>query len=150
MKFTELILKNKKYLIILVLGIILLLLGNVSGGTEKKNTTSYAPVFIDEKKLTDTLEEIEGAGRVKVFISYRDDGEKQIAQKVSRTDNGTETTPENVDDGFYVVSVKTPEITGVLITASGASDLNVRERIMRGAKHALGIPYHKISVEWGK
>lgn len=150
MKFTELILKNKKYLIILVLGIILLLLGNVSGGTEKKNTTSYDPVFIDEKKLTDTLEEIEGAGRVKVFISYRNDGEKQIAQKISRTDNGTETTPENVDNDFYVVSVKTPEITGVLITASGASDLNVKERILRGAKHALGIPYHKISVEWGK
>ena len=149
MKIFDIFIKNKKYLIFLTIGIILLLLGNVPSGN-KKETNVGKPVFVDEKKLVETLEQIEGAGKVKVFISYKNDGEKQIAQKVSKTDRGTEISPEDTDGDFYVLSVNTPEIAGVLITASGASEIKVRERILRGAKHALGVPYHKISVEWGK
>lgn len=149
MKIPEMLLKNKKYLIILIAGIILLLLGSGSN-KQTGNKNEYSPKFIDEKKLVDTLEQIEGAGKVKVFISYKNDGKKQIAQKVSQSDRGTEIIPEDVENDFYVLSVDTPEITGVLITASGANDKMVKERILRGAKHALGVPYHRISVELGK
>ena len=149
MNFKEIFLKNKKYLIFLAIGIILLLLGSIPTNNKQKEKAEN-PVIVDENKLVKTLEQIEGAGRVKVFISYKNGGEKQIAQKVSKTDRGTEISPEDSDGSFYVLSVSTPEITGVLITASGASDNNVKERILRGAKHALGVPYHKISVEWGK
>ena len=149
MKIHDMFIKNKKYVIFLVIGIILLLLGNVPSG-KSKDADKITPVFVDENKLVKTLEQIEGAGRVKVFISYKNDGEKRIAQKISKTERGTEISPEDTDGSFYVLSVNTPEITGVLITASGASDSGVKERILRGAKHALGVPYHKISVEWGK
>ncbi|MBQ7039145.1 MAG: hypothetical protein IJN39_01100 [Clostridia bacterium] len=149
MKIQDFLLKNKKYLIILALGIILLIVGNLPTGS-KEATREIKAEFIDEKKLTQVLEQIEGAGRVKVFISYKNDGKKQVAQRVSQTDRGTELSPESVKDDFYITSVETPEITGVLITATGASDLKVKERILRGAKHALGVPYHRISVECGK
>ena len=75
---------------------------------------------------------------------------QKLAQKISTTEKGTEISPEDSDGSFYVLSVNTPEITGVLITASGADNADIKERILRGAKHALGVPYHKISVEWGK
>ena len=149
MKIFEMFIKNKKYLIFLVSGIILLLLGNIPSASKGK-TETIKPVFVDENKLVKTLEQIEGAGRVKVFISYKNDGERQIAQKISKTEKGTEISPEDSDGSFYVLSVNTPEITGVLITASGANNTDVKERILRGTKHALGVPYHKISVEWGK
>ena len=149
MKFPEILLKNKKYLIILVVGIILLLIGNMTDTKPEKQTESSA-YKIDEKKLVTTLENIEGAGKVKLFIRYENDGEKRIAQQITTSENENEVTPESVNDDFYVLSVRTPEIAGVLITATGASDETVRERILRGAKYALGVPYHRISVEWGK
>lgn len=150
MKISEMFIKNKKYLIFLAIGIILLLLGGKNPADSKQKSDIAKPVFVDESKLVKTLEQIEGAGRVKVFISYKNDGERQIAQKISTTEKGTEISPEDSDGSFYVLSVNTPEITGVLITASGADNADVKERILRGAKHALGVPYHKISVEWGK
>ena len=123
------------------------------GNLPEKNTRKIeatTDMYVNENKLVKTLEKIEGAGRIEVFISYKNDGKKHVAQKISRTERGEELTPESVQDDFYVLSEESPEITGVLITATGASNPSVRERILRGAKHALGVPYHRISVELGK
>ncbi len=140
--------KNKKYIIILVFGVILLLIGNISV-PEKKAETTFSVQTVDESKLKKTLEKIDGAGKVEVFISYKNSGTKQIAQHVTRDESGVELAPENIGDDFYVVSVETPQITGVLITATGAADEQVKNRILRGAKYALGVPYSKITVEPG-
>ena len=148
MNFKDFILKNKKYFIILGVGIILLLVGSIPQKNEVKGEENIT--FVDEKKLENTLEQIAGAGRVHVFISYENNGKKQIAQNISSSERGVEQSPESVKDDFYVLSTDTPEIKGVLITATGAENEVVKERILNGAKHALGVPYHRITVEYGK
>lgn len=141
--------KNKKYIIILGIGIILLLVGNISV-PEKKQESKTVVQQLDEKGLKKTLEKIAGAGKVEVFIRYKNSGTKQIAQHITRDETKVELSPESIDNDFYVLTVETPEITGVLITATGAKDETVKNRILRGAKHALGVPYSKITVEAGE
>ncbi len=150
MKYKEFFLKNKKYVLILLAGIILLIAGNLNLSKTEEKSTDIKLGQINEKQLIKTLEKIDGAGEVNVFISYKNSGTKQIAQEVSKDGENTEIRPESVQNDFYVLSVEAPEITGVLITASGASDSKVRERILRGVKHALGVPYHIITVEQGR
>ncbi len=142
--------KKKKYIIILAIGVILLVMGNVSGSEKKSTATAPTAQKLNEEKLTKALESIDGAGKVTVFIRYKNDGAKQIAKQVKRTESGVELSPEAVSDDFYVLSVESPEITGVLITATGAADSAVKNRLLRGAKHALGVPYSVVTVEVGK
>ena len=149
MKIKDFFIKNKKYVLILIVGIILLSAGSFNFSHEEKEL-EYKSGQINEKQLIKTLEKIYGAGEVNVFISYKNNGTKQIAKEITKDGNSTEIKPESVQNDFYVLSVDTPEITGVLITASGASDKKVKERILRGAKHALGVPYHIITVEQGQ
>lgn len=150
MKYKEFLLTNKKYVLILLVGVILLVAGNIKlpKAKDTKEDTYLNP--IDEKKLEKILEKIEGAGEVNVFITYKNNGKKQIAKEVSTSEENIDSKPEPINDEFYILSLDAPEITGVLITSSGAKDKDVKDRILRGAKHALGVPYHLIAVEQGE
>lgn len=150
MKYKDFFIKNKKYVLILFVGIILLIVGNLDFSDKEEKNVDIKSGQINEKQLVKTLEKIDGAGEVNVFISYKNSGRKEIAQEISKDKENTEIRPESVQNDFYVLSVEAPQITGVLITASGASDDKVKERILRGAKHALGVPYHIITVEQGR
>ena len=48
----------------------------------------------------------------------------------------------------YVVEEKTPEITGVLVVASGAADEKVRLEIYDAVKALYGIAAHRIKVTY--
>lgn len=141
---------NIKYIIILGLGIIFMLVGNGMSDKDVSQKKEQERNVINGYELENILESIQGAGKVRVFISYKNDGKKEIAQQIERSENGIRNTPEEIGDTYYVLSESQPEIAGVLITATGAIDPYVQMKLLSATKHALGIPYSRICVQVGE
>ena len=140
---------NKKYIIILVVGIIFMLVGRNPKKPEDAQPVHTEQYGLDASALETVLETVRGAGDVHVFISYKNNGTKEIAQQIERGENEIRNTPEEIGDTYYVLSERYPEIAGVLITATGADNITVQTRLLNAAKRALGVPYHKITVQIG-
>ncbi len=143
--------KSKKYIIIAIVGVIIMLMSkaltNRTEQTEKVTTQNSAHTEIEQ--LENVLENIQGAGEIQLFVSYEDNGCKEIAQQIERGEDSVLNIPESIGDTYYVLSEQKPEIAGVLVTATGAGNKNVRNRLLTAVKHALGIPYYKISIQIG-
>ncbi len=115
-----------------------------------------------ERRLTNTLQKISGAGHVSVFINIEDNGERILASDRSRKsqedgEDGTEarrTEEENhvilwEQDGEempYVIKERTPELTGVLVVAEGAGNEAVRQEIYEAVRAIFGLPAHRIKI----
>lgn len=113
---------------------------------------------------------IEGVGDVKVFINYSESAEtvamynensktstteetdksggvKKVEQKDSQKEviyqeqNGTKTP--------IVQKTVEPKIEGAIITAKGASNINVKTAIIQAVEAATGLATHKIQVFQG-
>ena len=132
--------------------------------------SSTDPISDLENKLAETLSKIYGAGTVSVQITAKSTGRKEFAvdiQRTSRTsteDNETvnqQTTElqeqftivqqnQNGAEQAIVVESLSPEITGVLIVASGAHSAVVQERLLHAAAVALQISTHQIIVVPGE
>jgi hypothetical protein len=154
MNFKERIFKLLNYknlAALLALGIILMIFGGgdkaeVKTGYDKPETT---PPF-DEDRLCDILESIEGAGRVRVFISYSDNGSEEVLYDVQSSSDGEKhnmTLNVKNDDNPYVIKRKPPEIKGILVTASGAVNSSVKKRLKESVRCATGVPPGKIHIE---
>ncbi len=156
--------KKKPNMIIiwLIIGAILFLaFGNFSGSDEKEekketiNLSEYAKN--EEKRLETSLEKINGAGDVTVYINIDGGGEKVLAKD---SDYKTETEGESKSEESktsvvlsgktapYVVEEKTPEISGVLVVAKGAADERVRIEIYEAIRAIYGIAAHRIKVTY--
>lgn len=123
-----------------------------------------------EQRLENILTNIEGVGDVKVFINYSESAEtvamynensktstteetdksggvKKVEQKDSQKEviyqeqNGTKTP--------IVQKMVEPKIEGAIITAKGASDINVKTAIIQAVEAATGLATHKIQVFQG-
>lgn len=116
-----------------------------------------------ESDLADVLSNINGAGRVKVLITYSGTTQKVIANTKSVHQNtsassGTTTsstttnteTPIMINDGtgskLYVVEEKLPEIKGVVVVAEGAGSAKVRLEIMRAVQALLNVNANNIEI----
>ena len=169
--------KNKKFVIILVLGIVLVIgltflpFNNKQKQpittTIKQVTTSdnedYETVL--EKKLTNMLSKMEGAGAVSVMVTLEANEEKILAEDTScnsqRTEEKDQAGGTRVADSMqqtkdvvlqngntpYVVKEYAPEIRGVFILAEGADNSVVKNQITEAVSKLLDVPVHKISVE---
>ena len=149
-------LKNKKILIFTaVLGILMMLLGSFGDvKSEKVQVNELNCEKIDEKKLEKILESIEGAGNVKIFISYHGSGENVLAYDYKRESSDTsqriEINIKNENGSPYVVKEYSPEITGILVTATGADTTEIKMKLIKSVKAATGIPSNRIYVEKGE
>ncbi len=121
-----------------------------------------------EQKLSSILSQIDGAGKVKVFITFADYGSKVVEKDVSYSRNNEEqmginqeevytVTSENTETTVYTVGedgnevpfvqkVTVPKVEGVLVvTQGGDNDMIIQE--MKEAIMALfGIEEHKIKI----
>lgn len=106
-------------------------------------------------KLEKILSEVEGAGNVRVLISYSQSGEKILAydsEEENRVEEGRdETSVRNqvVYDGSkspFVLKEYMPEPEGVIIVAQGGDNENVKKQLISGTVALLGIDEHKIEV----
>ncbi len=120
-----------------------------------------------ESRLEGILSNIEGVGSVKVFINYSESSETVAmynensktsvteetdtsggVRKVEQTDSQKEIVyqEDNGDKTPIVQKTIEPKIEGAIITAKGASDINIKTNIIQAVEAATGLATHKIQV----
>lgn len=115
-----------------------------------------------EKRLSEALAEINGAGRVSVIVSMDDSGEKVLATdnknktehqteeksvfKSSESEENTVMTGQGTGQQPFVVKEKKPNPTGIVVIAEGAGDESVRYELFEAVKALYGISPHRIKV----
>ena len=120
----------------------------------------FHPYYIvfQEEKLRGILSQVKGVGTVSVMITLKDGGEKIIEKDVTKSDSESDGSSQksrsetsvmtNADSGEYPYVSKTlePEIEGVLVSCTGASDPTVAMKITEAVQALFGVPAHKIVV----
>lgn len=143
-----------------LLMIILILVSDFKGEEEKEradadvNVLSFtsAELYADEteKRLCETLTEIEGVGKAKVMLTITSTEEYVYAESVKSGASQTENSYVIIDKGSQkealVKKINNPAISGVLIVCEGGDDPKVCERIYNAVSTALNIPTNKIYV----
>ncbi len=138
---------------------------NETGVTLATQTSSESVTSDNlEKRLETILSKISGVGKVSVLITYSESSSLvpiyNVSSSVSTveetdTSGGTrKTETENNEKGVVTDSssnvitekMTMPVIEGVVITAQGASDSNIKSNIISAAEAATGIATHKIQV----
>ena len=155
--------KIKPYhlLIVLALGVFLLVSSNFFASPKNHETNKKSEeMTVDniEKRLAETVKKIDGINDADVFITYENNGVKRHATNikddaVTGENNVTvkkETSAVMKKEGTletpFVSEEILPQIRGVLIVASGADDLKLKEEITVAISAVLGVPLHKVRV----
>ncbi len=108
-----------------------------------------------EKRLEELLSLTEGAGKVKLMITYKNKGSLVLAENVSKEESKEDSASGyrqennivlNGEDQPLVLSEGSPEIEGVLIVAEGAENVEVKNALIRATEALLGVEPHKIEV----
>jgi len=153
---------NTKYIaIIFIIGIALVALPK-SEAPKKKETEN---VIVDsykertETELEEIISKIKGAGRVSVMVMLSDSGNIFYAVNESVSTEEDQDAKHKSTEKSYVLKNGgsnteeplitkqiTPEISGVLICASGAKIPEVKNNIINAASALLGIKSHRIEV----
>lgn len=153
--------KNKRtvnIIIIFLIGICALVIGGgMFSGQEK---TAEKPVSIADKaddietRLEQILSTVKGAGKVAVFVSLEDYGASEYAKDTKQTlregasENEQETVMAGKTGDLSPVTVKmsAPKIKGVIVSAKGAGNETVRQRLKSAVETSLGVPSHRVEV----
>lgn len=123
--------------------------------------TEYAQGL--EKRLTELLTHVEGAGKVQVMITLETSGEKVYAQNEQTTtetqkNEQTEQRKSSFQNEHIILDTQetgdaplietqlAPEIKGAAILCQGAADITVVKRITDLASVVLGLPTNRICV----
>ena len=120
--------------------------------------------FIKEEKLKNILSQIEGAGEVDVMITYESSEEIQPAFNTNTTTEETKevdqqggertvtTSSENKtmitssSNEPIVIKTNQPKINGVIVVATGAKDLTVKETLYSAVQTALQVQGHQVEI----
>ncbi len=150
------IVKNKNNRVLILIVIIGLIFISFIGGTTKDNVTTKisAPISeSEEERLKEILEDIDGAGKVSVMITYYGTNEKNIAyekrKNTTLVGGGNESYDEKavMNDGEpMVINEVYPKVKGVIVTAAGADNVSVKEKLTRAVMAALDVEAHKICI----
>lgn len=146
---------NKYIFLIIIVGIVFMLFAG-EHKSETKKQQSPQQTITEEERLAAIISDIKGAGSVSVMITYEGTSEKDLAYetKTGRTtkDSGGILT-ENTDKQAVMTSGEPtiiketyPQVKGVVVTAEGAADAEVKNHIREAVQSALGVPSHKICV----
>jgi stage III sporulation protein AG len=161
---------GKKNLILVAIAIFIMVLLLVSEfltpeNTEnisKENTEIYSSQYIEktEKELEALLENISGAGEVKVMITLENCYENVFAKGYSeKNDNKTDSQKSESEEEYIiikngsnneeclVVKVYEPTVKGVAVIAQGAGNTRVKNAITQTVCALFDISTAKVSVE---
>ena len=153
--------KNKRtvnIIIIFLIGICALVIGG--GMFSGQGKTAEKPVSIADKaddietRLEQILSTVKGAGKVAVFVSLEDYGASEYAKDTKQTlregasENEQETVMAGKTGDLSPVTVKmsAPKIKGVIVSAKGAGNETVRQRLKSAVETSLGVPSHRVEV----
>ena len=159
--------KNIVLISIAVLIMLLLLLSEFfvdkkNENVSKENVEVYSSQYIEktEKDLEALLENISGAGDVKVMITLENCYENVFAKGYSeKTDNKTDSQKSESEEEYIiikngsnneeclVVKVYEPTVKGVAVIAQGAGNAQVKNAITQTVCALFDISTAKVSVE---
>ncbi|MBR2498281.1 MAG: hypothetical protein IKB67_01015 [Clostridia bacterium] len=148
---------NKKFQVIIVIVISLIIVfGLITSNKEVDKTNEVAVDEISsyvtnlERRLTNTLKTVDGAGNVSVVITVESGMETVLAMTTTtkQTVGGTETveTPLIVNGKTVIVKEVYPKIVGVLIVAQGAKNIAVLNKIQQATTSLLNINLNQIEI----
>lgn len=178
-KIKEKKLKRSDWLILVLAGILILIIALPTDTEEKKqaekskeniskeNNTMEASKDEIERKLEDILEKIDGAGDVKVMITYQDSGTQVVEKDKNTSENSLEesdstggvrstkeqqlqesTVYEEADAGNtpFVSKELLPKVEGILIVASGGDNQKVIQNISEAVLALFQVEAHRIKI----
>lgn len=156
--------------IFLLIGVIILLTGNVFSSDKKDNneiTNENTYISDQEDRLEKILSNVYGAGRTEVMITY-DTGVEKVTVQNSKTskmnssnndlsggDEGKQETTEErqvVMNGSgssqtpFIAKEINPVVRGVLVVSEGADNEIVAYNLTNAVAAVLDVPYHRIQV----
>ena len=151
-------LQNIKLAIPLVVVLVAALMLFFSGSATEEKTTAAEPAENEkvERRLEEILSGVKGAGNVRVMIVFKDDGRESIAMNTeySEDSDGSIKTQSTAvlgeNKNVIVVSRSIPEVQGVIVTAQGAENPQVREDIKKAVLAVLPVHSHRIEVLVGE
>ena len=178
-KIKEKKLKRSDWLILVLAGILILIIALPTDTKEKKqaekskeniskeNNTMEASKDEIERKLEEILEKIDGAGDVKVMITYQDSGTQVVEKDKNTSENSLEesdstggvrstkeqqlqesTVYEEADAGNtpFVSKELLPKVEGILIVASGGDNQKVKQNISEAVLALFQVEAHRIKI----
>ena len=178
-KIKEKKLKRSDWLILVLAGILILIIAlptdtkgkkqaeEAKENISKENNTMEASKDEIEQKLEDILEKIDGAGEVKVMITYQDSGTQVVekdkntsANSVEESDStgGVRSTKEqqlqestvydeaDVGNTPFVSKELLPKVEGILIVASGGDNQKVKQNISEAVLALFQVEAHRIKI----
>jgi stage III sporulation protein AG len=145
-------------------GLCLILISSFLPGDNEKeeNQQESVSVYADaesyrsetEKRLAEFLEDIEGVGEVRVYLTvsgneeyvYATEGKSSVSDDKEEEEHTYVMIGSSGSKSALVETVNSPEITGAVIACSGGSSAAVQEEIYNAVSTALGISTGKIYV----
>ena len=136
-KLKEYIKSDKRIKLILALGAAVIILIAFSGISGKKSE-NVSTVSIEElsqyerrleERLSDILSEIDGVGDIRVMITLDTSEENEYGKSKD-----------------MLLSVKAPEIRGVIVVCDGGDNIIVKEKVTSAVSGVFGISTTRISV----
>lgn len=138
-----------------------------SQGEDEKNSEAKDEEAEVEKKLKDTLENIQGVGNVKVMVYFKG-GEEQIpainindatslteekdvdggTRKITQKNDGRTIVMMQTDNGTkpFVVKKYKPQVTGICIVAEGAEDRLIKLQIQKAVLNLFDLKESQVNV----
>ena len=165
--------KTQMLMIVIVVGIILVIYFSSSFDTGFLRTDKKQPEATDlivkddiETEIEEKLSLIEGAGIVKVIISYEYSKELvpvylediQTSVMEDNSDNATSTSKtenhqsevvtinKNSQDSALIIKEKSAVVKGVIAIAQGAGDINVKYNLLGAIQTLLDISPEQVEV----
>lgn len=161
---------GKKNIVLAVIAVFILLfltIGEIftsdnSENISKENTEIYSSQYIEknEKELEALLENISGAGEVKVMITLENCYENVFAKGYAEKNENKTDSQKNESEEEYiiikngsnneeclVVKVYEPTVKGVAVIAEGAGNTQVKNAITQTVCALFDISTAKVSVE---
>ena len=178
-KIKEKKLKRSDWLILVLAGILILIIAlptdtkgkkqaeEAKENISKENNPLEASKDEIEQKLEDILEKIDGAGEVKVMITYQDSGTQVVEKDKNTSANSVEesdstggvrstkeqqlqesTVYEEADAGNtpFVSKELLPKVEGILIVASGGDNQKVKQNISEAVLALFQVEAHRIKI----
>ncbi len=148
--------KKIQYIIVAVLSILVIIIFcfnfSTSDNSLQSSETDLVTNYVSEleKKLSENLSKVKGAGKVSVVISVQSGMETVLAMNTTKkvTEEGTfiEETPLIINGKTIVLKELYPEIVGVLIVAEGAENITVLRKIQQATTSLLDIDLNQIEI----
>lgn len=178
-KIKEKKLKRSDWLILVLAGILIMIIAlptdtkgkkqaeETKENISKETDTMEASKDEIERKLEAILEKIDGAGEVKVMITYQDSGTQVVEKDKNTSDNSVEesdstggarstkeqqlqesTVYEEADAGNtpFVSKELLPKVEGILIVASGGDNQKVKQNISEAVLALFQVEAHRIKI----